>query len=250
MKLVCFANNTVGLETVRHLRKAGAEIVALVVHEPAKQKLAAEIIAAANSDKKVIFTADQLRDPATLELIASLKPDCGVSAFFGYILRKPLIDIFPRGIVNLHTSLLPLNRGSYPNVWTIVDKTTAGVTMHLVDQGVDTGPVLAQATVESRPEDTGLSLNARLESELIKLFVANWNRFVSGDLQPKPQADAEATLHYARDTQQIDCIELDATCRAGDLIDILRARTYPPHRGAYFEVDGQKYFMKLEIEKE
>ena len=73
---------------------------------------------------------------------------------------------------------------------------------------------------------------------------------MSGDLQPKPQADAEATLHYARDTQQIDCIELDATCRAGDLIDILRARTYPPHRGAYFEVDGQKYFMKLEIEKE
>ena len=49
MKLVCFANNTVGLETVRHLRKTGAEIVALVVHEPAKQKLAAEIIAAANS---------------------------------------------------------------------------------------------------------------------------------------------------------------------------------------------------------
>ena len=250
MKIICFANNTVGLETVRYLRKANAEIVTLVVHEPAKQKLADEIIAAANLPPENVITADTLGHSDTLEQIAALKPDCGVSAFFGYILRKPILDLFPRGVVNLHTSLLPLHRGSYPNVWTIVDQTAAGVTMHLVNEGVDTGPVLAQAEIQASPSDTGLSLNQRLESAVIELFQNNWDKFVSGELEPKPQDDSLASTHRANDTASIDCIDLDATVRAGDLIDILRARTYPPHRGAWFEIDGQKYFIELKIEKE
>ena len=250
MKVVCFANNTVGLEAVRHLRTEGAEIVALVVHEPDKGKLTDEIIAASGTLSENVLTGSQLGDPATLQQIAALKPDCGVSAFFGHILRKPLIDLFPRGIVNLHTSLLPLHRGSYPNVWTIVDDTPAGVTMHLVDEGVDTGPVLSQANVETRPDDTGLTLNTRLEAAIVELFKANWEKFASGELQPVAQNDADATLHRASDTSKIDSIDLNATYRAGDLINVLRARTYPPHRGAYFEADGQKYFLKLDIEKE
>ena len=250
MKIICFANNTVGLEAVRHLRIAGADIVALVIHEPSKQKHSDEIIAAADLPPENIIIANTLSSSDTLKQIAALKPDCGVSAFFGYILQKPLIDIFPRGIVNLHTSLLPLNRGSYPNVWTIVDKTSAGVTMHLVDEGVDTGPILAQAEIQRCAADTGLSLNQRLEAAVIELFQSNWDKFVSGELKPQPQNDSKASTHRAGDTASIDRIDLDANVRAGDLIDILRARTYPPHRGAYFEVDGQKYFMELKIEKE
>ncbi|QEG20312.1 Bifunctional polymyxin resistance protein ArnA [Mariniblastus fucicola] len=250
MKVVCFANNTVGLESVRHLRKAGTEIVALVVHEPAKQKRTTEIIAAANLPQENIFTASQLSDAATLEQIAALKPECGLSAFFGYILKQPTIDLFPRGIVNLHTSLLPLHRGSYPNVWTIVDQTAAGATMHLVDKGVDTGPILAQNQIPLFPDDTGLSLNQRLETAAVELLQSNWSKFVSGELQPLPQDDSLASLHRASDTANIDRIDLDATVRAGDLIDVLRARTFPPHRGAYFEVDGQRYFLELKIEKE
>ncbi len=250
MRVVCFANNVVGLEAVRHLNLANVEIVALVVHEPNKQKLANEIVATAGVSAENVLTGNQLRDPATLEQIVALQPDCGVSAFFGHILKRELIDIFPRGIVNLHTSLLPLNRGSFPNVWTIVDQTPAGVTLHLVDEGVDTGPILAQSNVEVCLDDTGLSLNSRLETAMIELFKTNWKKFAKGELVFVPQNNDSATLHRGSDTQAIDHIDLNATYRAGDLINILRARTYPPHRGAYFEVDGHKYFMQLDIEKE
>ena len=250
MKTVCFANNTVGLESVRHLRKAGADIVALVIHESSNQKHTDKIIAAANLSPESVFTAGQLKQTDTLNHLAKLKPDCGVSAFFGDILRKSVIDLFPRGIINLHTSLLPLNRGSYPNVWTIVDRTAAGATMHLVDEGVDTGPILAQIEIETCPSDTGLSLNQRLENAAIELFKNNWDKFVAGELTPQAQDHSLATTHRRNDTDQIDRIDLDATVRASDLIDILRARSCPPHRGAWFEVDGQKYFMELKIEKE
>jgi methionyl-tRNA formyltransferase len=250
MKVVCFANNVVGLETVRYLREVDAEIVALVVHEPGKQKLTDEIISTADVAPENMIQADRLNDSSTIELIKALNPDCGVSAFFGHILRKPIIDIFPKGIVNLHTSLLPVNRGSWPNVWTIVDQTQAGVSMHLVDEGVDTGPVLAQASLNVCPSDTGLSLNRRLESALIELFRANWDNFALGKLKPQPQDESKATLHRVKDASTTDRVDLDAMVRAGDLINILRARTSPPHRGAWFEVDGQKYFMELKIEKE
>ena len=250
MKIVCFANNTVGLESVRHLRKAGADIVALVVHEPSKQKHTDEIIATADLPSENILTADALGTDGAIEQLAALKPDVGVSAFFGYILQKPILDLFPRGIVNLHTSLLPLHRGAYPNVWTIVDQTAAGVSMHLVDKGIDTGPILAQAEISLCPSDTGQSLNQRLEKAAIELLKNNWDKFVRGELKANEQDDSLASVHRSRDTAKIDCIDLDANIRAGDLINILRARTYPPHRGAYFEIDGQRYFMELKIEKE
>ena len=135
-------------------------------------------------------------------------------------------------------------------MWTIVEQSQAGVTMHLVDEGVDTGPILAQAKVEVCPSDTGLSLNSRLESAVIDLFKANWTGFANGELTPRPQDDSKTTLHRVKDASSIDCIDLNADYRARDLINILRARTSPPHRGAWFEIDGQKYFMQLTIEKE
>lgn len=250
MKVVCFANNFVGLKTVEHLRRSGAEIVALVTHDPAESKRGEEIIEAAAVAPENRIVARCLGDPATLEQISALKPDCGVSAFFGYLLRKPLIDLFPCGIVNLHSSLLPLNRGSWPNVWTIIDQTPAGVTMHLVDEGVDSGAILAQRDVEVLPTDSGRTLNDRLAAAAVELFKDHWKAFADGKLKPRLQDDSLATLHRVKDAAAIDCIDLDADYRGGDLINILRARTFPPHRGAWFEIDGERYFLELKIEKE
>lgn len=250
MRVVCFANNFVGLKTVEHLRQSRAEIVALVTHDPADSKWGQEIIEAAEVAPENLIVASRLNGSAAVKQIAALNPDCGVSAFFGHILRKPLIELFPHGIVNVHSSLLPLNRGSWPNVWTIVDETPAGVTMHLVDEGVDSGAILAQQDVEVLPSDNGLTLNERLEAAAIQIFKDNWEAFVERRLQPQPQDDSLATLHRIKDAAAIDRIDLDADYRAGDLINILRARTFPPHRGAWFEIDGEKYFLELKIEKE
>ena len=250
MKVVCFANNFVGLKTVQHLRQSSAEIVALVTHAPADAKLSEEIIEASAVAPENRIVASRLNDPATIEQINALNPDCGVSAFFGHILRKPLLRLFPRGIVNLHSSLLPLNRGSWPNVWTIVDETAGGVTMHLIDEGVDSGEILAQQVVDVLPTDTGLTLNERLEVAAVELFRDNWVAFVEGKLQTRSQDDSLATLHRMQDAAAIDRIDLDASYRAKDLINVLRARTFPPHRGAWFEIDGQRYFLELKIEKE
>ena len=249
MKVICFANNAVGLEVVRHLRKSSAQLIALVVHDPGHQTFTDQIIAEAEISSDQIFTGSQLQSKAVIDQLSALSPECGVSAFFGHIIRKPLIEIFPKGIVNLHTSLLPLNRGSWPNVWTIVDGTPAGVTMHLVDEGVDTGPILAQTSVKVLPTDNGRTLNERLETAAVELFRDKWSDFANDKLVAAPQQGPSST-HKVKDADRIDEINLDQHYLASDLINVLRARTFPPHRGAWFRIDGRKYFLKLDIEEE
>jgi methionyl-tRNA formyltransferase len=170
----------------------------------------------------------------------------GVSVLFGYILRAPFLSLFPRGIVNLHPAFLPYNRGAYPNVWSIVERTPAGATLHYVDAGVDTGDIVSQATVPVSQTDTGATLYSRLEQAAFALFRDTWPRLRAGDAPRVPQPPG-GTSHRVADVARIDAIDLDHSYRARDLIDILRARTFPPYSGAYFEVDGRRVYMRLEL---
>jgi len=252
VKVVLFANNLVGLRSVEMVQKHGDTIVAIVVHAKESSRYRDEILAALNQPHPVVIEADSLRNRETVEQIEALRPDVGLSAFFGHILRPEIINIFPLGIVNIHPAYLPYNRGAYPNVWSIVDKTPAGVTIHYVDKGVDSGNIIDQVEIEVTPEDTGESLYDKLEKTCIELLARSWPGIAEAPAKVKAdtQDSSEGTSHRVRDTDDIDLIDLDKTYRAGDLLDIIRSRTFPGFHGAYFEQDSEKYFLRIEIEKE
>ena len=86
--------------------------------------------------------------------IKELGADVALSVFFGYILSPGFIDLFPQGVINLHPAYVPYNRGAFTNVWSIVDDTPAGATLHYIDTGVDTGDMIAQRRVSIEPVDT------------------------------------------------------------------------------------------------
>jgi methionyl-tRNA formyltransferase len=248
MRVACFANNRVGLEVVRYLAGRG-ELAALVVHPEGARRFGDEILAAAALPAHQVFVATDLERPDDRERLFAQRPEVGVSAFYGYILRPAVFERFARGAVNVHPALLPWNRGTYPNVWSIVDATPAGATLHYIDAGVDTGDIVAQQEVEVRPEDTGQTLYERLERACIDLFARAWPDLCADELV-RVRQPAGGSHHYKRDTAKIDEIDLDREMRAGDLIDILRARTFPPHRGAYFVSGGSRVYLRLELERE
>ncbi len=222
------------------LRRAGDEIVGVALHPSGRRKHGPEILRAAAVRRGCVFQAARLDGPATLERIRKLGAAVGLSASFGYILRRPLLELFPKGILNLHPAFLPWNRGAYPNVWSIVERKPAGVTLHLLDEGVDTGPIVAQTRVNVRPTDTGESLYRRLEDESLRLFKQAWPKFKRGALRPRRQDNKTGSLHRTKDVATIDRIDLDRAYPARELIDILRARTFPPHSGAFFETSEGK----------
>jgi methionyl-tRNA formyltransferase len=134
------------------------------------------------------------KDPAAVQAIADLEPDVIVVAAYGLILPQSVLDIPPHGCLNIHASLLPKYRGPAPIPAAILagDGET-GVTIMLMDAGMDTGPIIAQRRTPIHPDDTTASLSARLAelgAELLLEVLPGW---LSGELTPQPQDDAQAT---------------------------------------------------------
>jgi methionyl-tRNA formyltransferase len=246
MRIVLLANNWVGWRVTEWLRAQNTEIAALVVHPAARQKYGAEVLRSAGLAADRVFDSERLREDRTLRQIAGFRPDLGVSVLFGDILRPPFLSLFPAGVVNVHPALLPYNRGQYPNVWSIVDGTPAGVTLHYIDAGIDTGAVLAQREVPTTPFDTGESLYRRLERAAVALFQEAWPQLCAGTLAARPQPPG-GTFHRTRDVEAIDEIDLTREYTAGRLLNILRARTFPPHKGAYFLAGGRKVYVRVQL---
>ena len=181
---------------------------------------------------------------ASRHVIAVKKPDIGVSIYYRHIFKPEIIALFPEGIINLHTGYLPFNRGAYPNVWSIVESTPAGVALHYIDNGIDTGKIIARDVVPMTAFDTGKTLDEKLKQRAFELFKETWPKI-------RDKKVTAGSYHNVADVAKIDEIHLDGTYVAKDLINILRARTYPPYDGAYFiDEDGHKIYMEINLRRE
>ena len=247
MRIIFLGNNWVGWQVLNWLNAQAEEVVGLVVHPSHKRRYGDEIIRSAQVKPDQYFDGSHIHKPETLQAIKELRPDIGVSVLFDYVLQPEILNLFPAGVVNLHPAYLPYNRGQYPNVWSIVEKSPAGATLHFVDRGVDTGDVIARRQVRVEPIDTGETLYRKLEVACVELFKETWPIIRSGGAPRIPQDRHQGTYHRTQDVEQIDHIDLDRTYKARDLIDVLRARTYPPYKGAYFVVNGKRVYVRLQL---
>jgi methionyl-tRNA formyltransferase len=248
MRILFLGNNWLGWKVIAWLKEQGEEIVGLVIHQPAERKFGEEILRAAGLPEDKIFLGSRLRNREGMDAIRSLHPDLGISILFDYILKPEFLRLFPSGVINLHPAFLPYNRGQYPNVWSIVEGTPAGATLHYIDAHIDTGDIIARKEVAVEPVDTGESLYRKLERASLNLFQETWPLLKAGKAERIPQTLGSGTFHYTRDTEKIDRLDPERTYRARDLINILRARTFPPYRGAYIEAGGKRVYLRLQLE--
>jgi methionyl-tRNA formyltransferase len=252
MKVLLLANNWVGWKVAEYLSSQdSAEVVGVVVHPDQKQKYRDEICDAFAISSENIFDGSCLADPDVLASIQKLEPDIGVSVLFDYILSSEFLGMFPKGCINIHPAYLPYNRGSYPNIFSIVDGTPAGATVHYMEETIDTGDIIGQKEVEVRLSDTGESLYRKLEQACIDVFIDVWPSLVNGPIERTPQRSKEGTVHRYKDVDEIDEIDLEREYRAHDLIAVIRARTFVPYKGAFIkDKDGKKIYLRLSLTHE
>jgi methionyl-tRNA formyltransferase len=137
----------------------------------------------------------KMKDPAFLESLRVLKPEGIVVVAFGRILPPEILDLPPRGCVNLHASLLPKYRGAAPIQWAIINgEQETGVTTIRMDPGMDTGDILLHERVSILPEDTAGSLSVRMAERGADLLLRTLKGIESGEIVPVPQNPAQATL--------------------------------------------------------
>jgi methionyl-tRNA formyltransferase len=130
----------------------------------------------------------------SLETLRALSPDVVVVVAFGAILKTPLLNLAPRGAVNVHASVLPAYRGVAPVQWSLIHgQRHAGVTTMMMDEGVDTGPTLERTMVDIHPGETAGELLARLAPLGGELLVQSLAGLEQGTLTPVPQSETGAS---------------------------------------------------------
>ncbi len=170
-----------------------------------------------------------LRQAEAVARLAQYRPEVIVVAAYGLILPRAVLEIPLQGCVNVHPSLLPRHRGASPVATAILagDEVT-GVSIMLMDEGMDTGPVLAREKTAIAPDETTGSLTARLALIAARLLEDTLPRWARGEITPEPQNNAEATdcRPFAKAAGQIDWrLPAPEIWR--------RVRAYNPWPGAY-----------------
>lgn len=133
---------------------------------------------------------------------SSVEYDFVVSYGYGHLIRQDWLSAMPNQIVNLHISYLPWNRGADPNLWSFLDDTPKGVSIHFVDAGLDAGPLIAQRKVFPEPGDTLASSYARLSAAVEDLFRESWPAIRAGSVTSVPQPSG-GSCHRLKDRERV-----------------------------------------------
>ena len=142
-----------------------------------------------------VWQPTKVRTAEFAEQLRALETDVAVVVAYGRIVPRAVLDAPTAGCVNVHASLLPRWRGAAPIQWSIVhgDEET-GVTLMQMNEGMDTGPILATASTPIAPDDDAATLSERLSKMGAELLREQLPRYVAGDLTPQPQEEGAATI--------------------------------------------------------
>ena len=181
-----------------------------------------------------VHQPERVRRPEVVEQLRALGPEAMVVVGYGQIIPQAILDIPPKGIINVHASLLPKYRGAAPIQWAIArGETRTGVTTMKIDAGLDTGDMLLKWETEIGPEETAVELADRLAVAGADLLVRTLAELVG--IVPQKQDEAQAT--YAPLLKKEDG-EIDWTMFTRDILN--RIRGFEPWPGCYTFWDGQR----------
>lgn len=234
MRVVFMGTPPFAVPSLERLLSAGIE-VSLVITQPdrpagrGRALLPPPVKVVALARGLPVYQPRRLRDEGVLQTLAAARPEAIVVAAFGQLLPRAVLELPALGCLNVHASLLPRHRGAAPIPAAILagDEMT-GVTIMLMEAGLDTGPILAQVAEPIRPEDTAGSLAERLAESGARLLVDTLPRWAQGSIRPRPQDESLAT--YAPELKKEDGL-LDWSLPAEDLWR--RCRAFYPWPGAY-----------------
>ena len=183
-----------------------------------------------------VYQPSRVREQSFMDTVRALNPDVIVVSAFGQIIPKALLELPRYGCVNIHASLLPKYRGAAPIQWAVMDgEPVSGVTIMQMDEGLDTGDMLAKTEVPLEPDETGGSLFDKLSRAGADLLIRTLPALEQGTLTPEKQP-LESPTAYARMIRKEDGridwnLEAEAIER--------RIRGLNPWPSAYTELTGK-----------
>lgn len=202
MKLLFLGSSEFGIPSLDALKKSRHEL-GLIITQPPQQagrgrKVRLTPVALwAKANSLPCIEANNVNSPEIIEKISKYKPDLTVVIAFGQKISSELINLPPKGTINVHASLLPKLRGAAPVNWAIINgETQTGITIFSLVEKMDAGPVCAQAVTEILSGETADHLHDRLAQLAAPLLLETIEKIASGSVIYTEQDHSKATLAH------------------------------------------------------
>ncbi len=250
MRLVFFGTPEFAVLPLRTLLGSGHEVIA-VVTQPDRQSGRGRRVKNCPVKEEAqkaglkILQPKRVRYPEFIKDLKRLDPSIIVVAAYGQILPSETIHLPDMGCINIHASLLPSYRGAAPINWAIINgEKKTGITTMLMDEGMDTGPILLQKETEILKEDTAGSLSLRLSKIGADLLITTLQCLENGEVKPLPQA-GEAS--YAPILKKDDGL-IDWSKSAEELCSFISGMNPWPGAYGFLEKERIKIFKAVHEE--
>lgn len=246
LRVVFFGTPAFAVPTLDALLASDHEVVGVVTQPDrprgrGQQVTEGPVKARATAAGVPVLQPTRLKDPEFLDALAAWKPDIGVVAAYGRLLPQVVLDLPPRGLINVHASLLPAWRGASPIQRAVLNgDPVSGVTIMRVVLALDAGAMLARVEVPIAPDDTSGTLEARLAVAGASLLRDVVDRMGRGEVIPEvPQDESRVTL-APRIEKQEGLIDWTRPAHALDA----HVRGMQPWPVAFTYVDGQRLMLR------
>lgn len=212
MKIVFMGTPAFAVPSLQMLHEEGYEVVAVVTQPDRPQGRKKTLVPTPVKEAALalglpVLQPERLRRPEAIAELAAFEPDLIVTAAYGQILPKSVLDLPENGCVNVHGSLLPKYRGGAPIQRSIINgEKVTGVTLMYMAEGLDTGDMISRVEVPIEDEDTAGTLFEKLSLAGCELLKTEMPRLAGGRLPSTPQDDSEATYapNLSREDERID----------------------------------------------
>ncbi len=254
--ILLFVNGPLGLRVLDFLLKQkNIEILGIVINNDSKLgktfENSLELLLSKSKFEKENIVKWSRDDTINLKNIKKLGDcDFGISVLFCHVIKSEILKLIPSGIINLHPSLLPNGRGNYPIPWSILENNMQGVTIHKIDEEIDTGPILASKEIA-----TDISMNAGYiysyaMDSLFQEFVNVFPHWVAGNVTYEKQLGVTGITHKSSDLEKLRVIHHDESLTAGQFFKRIQALTFSDGRLPKFQdSSGNIWSVELKIQK-
>lgn len=248
-EIVFAGDREIAVRILEFINESDATISALLLPNEESASHDEEVLSLCKHlDSENVLRGETFRAEEGKRLLTAIEPDYIISIHFQYIYPKEVLNIPTEGAVNLHPAYLPYNRGWHTPSWAILDETPFGATLHFMEEEVDAGDIIARKELDIKPDDTADSLYGRARELEIELFKESWPSLATYQYETQPQSEQLATEHKKADIEAVRKIETNERYEAKALLRKLRALTTNRiEEAAYFEQDGKKYRVQVNI---
>jgi len=240
MRIVFFGTPGFAVPSLDALMDSGHDIIAVVTQPDRRSGRGRRLVHSPVKERAIqaglrIFQPVRVGDEDFINDLKRLAPSAVIVVAYGQLLPKYIIDLPIRGCINVHASLLPQYRGAAPINWVVIEggKMT-GITTMLMDEGMDTGPVLLKKEVVIREEETAGSLTDSLSKTGAETLIRTLEMVKLGGIKPVPQS---GEISYAPQLKKADGL-IRWSRPAEELFNLIRGTN--PWPGAYTFLEGER----------